>query len=105
MQNLVLLYTVSMGVFSAGFGPNVINRTIVVHTQKWTRQLLQDPVLVFIYAQIGGLKGRRFHAEMFSDALAVSIGPKGSGRFAAIGTIKAINLSKSLLVKPVYHRI
>ena len=104
-QNLVLLDAVRMRVFPAGFGPNVINRTVVVRPQEGAWQGLQDPVLVFIYPEVLRFKRCRLHAQMLGDTLSVAVRPKRARRLAAVGAVEAIDFLKGLVVQVVHHRI
>jgi len=104
-QDLVLLDAVRVGVFPAGFGPNVIDRTVVVRPQEGARQGLQDPVLIFIYPEVLRFKRSRSHAQMFRHALSVAVGPQRARGLAAIGAVEAIDFLKGLVMQVVHHRI
>lgn len=104
-KQLTLPCPICVWVFSTGFGCLLVNRTVIVLTQKRAGQLLQYIVLIFINTQIGIYEFTGPHAQVFGNARNVAIGKQRSGCFAAIGAFEAVCFFKNRFVCFVKERI
>ena len=104
-SDLVKFSPVGVWELSACFGPDIIDRTVIVGAKERTRQTLEDIILVLVNPEIGLDKTRRPHFEMSSQPLNISVSEQGARGLATICTLQAIGSGKFLLVQFDHHPI
>lgn len=88
-----------MRIFSASFGPDVINHTVIFSIQKSARHTLKHVIILFINPKILIDELLRLLPKMFGNPLNICKSKKRSGCFATIGTFQAICFFKFLIVQ------
>lgn len=96
--DLVDFLAVGMREFAAGFGPDFVNGASVVGIQKPAWQIPEHLILVFIGAQISGLKISRLYTQVFGNPFDVLLRKKRSSSLTAVGALQAVDLCKNLVV-------
>lgn len=90
--------------FATGFGPHIVNHTIILGIEKRARHALQNVIVVFVNPQILIDKLLRLLPEMLGDTFYIGSSEKRPGRFAAIGALQAIGFAEFRIVQ-FLHRI
>src|SRR5690606_15138702 len=98
IRNLLKLFTICMRKLTTSLGSYIINRTIIIYSQKGTRYRLQYIIVILVYSQISVYKLLLFHFKMFRYAYNIFICKQRTCSFTAIGTFQAIGLFKLLVM-------
>src|SRR5690606_434279 len=98
MIDLVEFFSVGVRIFATSLWAMFINRTIIIRTQKRTRNRLQHIIIVLIISQILLIELRRFQAKQRRKSFDNFLGKKRTGSFATIRARKTIDSLNNFLV-------
>ena len=71
------VFSISVWIIATCFGTHIIDRTIIVITEKCTWRFIQNPITVFIHVKILNGEIRNTHAKMFGNSLNIYIAKNG----------------------------
>ncbi len=91
--------------FAAGFGPYVVDETIIIGCQKGAGYFLEDVIIVLIDPQVLIDELLGLLAQVFGNALNVFIGKEWSCSFTAVGTGETVSATEFLLVQLLHLKI
>src|SRR5688572_18451510 len=94
-----------MGIFAAGFGSCLIDRTIIFSVEERTWGGFQNIIIVLVDSEILRRKISWFHTEKFGDSFDVRRIKDRAGCLAAVRTGEAIYLFKYFLMRVVKNII
>ena len=101
-QDLPHVFAIGVRKFPAGLRSFAVNRAGVgLRLEEWARGRLQNPITVFVAAQVAAREIGYLHPEVLGDADNVALLENGAGGFAAVGTGQAINAAECRLVSTV----
>jgi hypothetical protein len=95
-----------MWIFPAGFWPVCVDTAVIVVGEKGAWARFQNVILVLIYPKVLFDEIPWFHAQRLRHPFDVILVENGTGCFATIGTLQAIDFVKYFpmeLMKPVIY--
>lgn len=96
-QNSGDVFSIGMRVFPARLRPVVIHRTaVVLEIQEWTWSALEDPITIFVHAQVRVDQHSRFDPQVLGEPVQIPFPDDGARGPAAIAASQAVISFKRL---------